>query len=80
MKHVDEIICILLEERMDLNQLPPEEPSLHSVSHYSTMGSIHPTDSNKDSETRIGGGRGAPEVMSEWFTQLMTRNNDSNPH
>ena len=65
---------------MDLNQLSLEEPSSHNVSHYSMMGSIHPTDSNEDSETHIGGGRGAPEVMPEWFTQLMIRNNNKNPH
>jgi len=47
----DEIILILLEERMDLNQPLPEEPLLYSTSHYSTMGSIHPTDNNEDSET-----------------------------
>ena len=53
---------------MDLNQPPPKEPSAHSASHYSTMGSIHPTDTNEGSETQIGGDRAAPEVMSEWFT------------
>ena len=53
---------------MDLNQLSPEEQSSHGASHYSTIGSIHPMDSNEDSETQIGGGRGAPEVMTEWFT------------
>jgi len=37
-------------------------------------------DSNEDLETRIGGGRGASEVMPEWFTQLMRKNNDKNSH
>ena len=65
---------------MDLNQPPPEEPLSLSVSHYSTMGSIHPTDSNEDSKTQMGGSRGAPRVMPEWFTQLMARANDNDSH
>ena len=76
----DEIILILSEECMDLNQPPPEEPLSHSALHYSMIGSIHPTDSNEDSDTQIGGGHGASEAMSEWFTQLMKRNNDNNPY
>ena len=65
---------------MDLNQPPPDESLSLGVSHYSAMGSIHLTDSNEDSETQMGGSRGAPGVMPEWLTQLMTRTNDNNSH
>ena len=50
---------------MDLNQPPPEEPSAFSASHYSVMGSIHPTDIHESPESLVGGSRGAPEVMLE---------------
>ena len=65
---------------MDLNQPPPDEPLPLSVSHYSPIGSIYPSDSNEDSETQMGGSRGAPWVMPEWLTQLMTITNDNNSH
>ena len=28
----------------------------------------------------MGGSRGSPGIMPEWFTQLMTRTNDNNSH
>ena len=65
---------------MDLNQPLSEELLSLSVSHYSMMGSIHPMHSNEDSKTQMGGSCGAPEVMPEWFSQLLSRTNDNNSH
>ena len=61
--YVIEIILVLKEEHMDLNQPLPEEPSEYSASHYSAMGSIHPTNIHEGSEALVGGNRGAPKVM-----------------
>jgi len=41
------------------------------VSHYSVVGSIHPTSIPKGSGAQVGGDRGVPEAMLDWLNQLV---------
>jgi len=65
---------------MDLNLPPPNELLEDNTTHYSVVGSIHPTRNSEGSGIRTEGNQGAPENMPGWLARLVAGGNNNNPH